>query len=386
MRILLTALLFSVFLSNAHAQTIFNDYSWKELLKKAETEQKLIFIDAYTDWCGWCKVMDKNTFSDSSVGQLMNNRFVNTKLEMEKSKLGSQLSMKYGINVFPSFLILNSKGILVFRIEGFRNAKDFISELNNSLEAKNHIINPGYSEGFKVKYPSFYKNLFNYGSKPKFPDSATVINYLNKNAFDKEAVWQVAKRFSFYISTEYAIKINEQKNKIIAQFGELEYNQFVGNIADNMMYKAAKISSLANAEDAMAFGRKYANYSQSQINESWLYFYKEVQNFEKVVEYFELIKADTGTISAEYINGLAWDIYLKCDDQSIIAKAINWINEIPASEMEWNIWDTQASLYYKSNQPENARFAAQKAIEMAKLKGENAKDTEALLDKIKEKK
>ncbi len=382
MRISLLTLCLLALVNFTNAQTTFNDYSWKELLKKAETEEKLIFIDAYTDWCSWCKVMDKNTFSDSTVGALMNTRFVNTKLEMEKSKLGSQLAMKYGINMYPSFLILNSKGRLVFRIEGYRNVKNFISELNTSLEKKNQLTNPGYSEGFNVKYPSFYKNLFDYGSKAKFPDSATVVNYLNKKKLDDEAVWQVAKRFSFYISPEYAIEVNQQKDNIIAQFGELEYNQFVGNIADNMMYKAAKNSSLVNAEVAIAFGKKYVNYSQSQINESWLYFYKEVQNFEKVVEYVELIKSDTGTISAEYINGLAWDIYLKCDNPAVINKAIQWIDEIPESELEWHIMDTQASLLYKSNQSERAVNMAKKAIEMAKLKGENAKDTEELLEKI----
>ncbi|HLT51685.1 MAG TPA: DUF255 domain-containing protein, partial [Arenibacter sp.] len=43
--------------------------SWEEAVKLAETEKdpKKIFVDVYTDWCGWCKKMDKDTFQDPKV-------------------------------------------------------------------------------------------------------------------------------------------------------------------------------------------------------------------------------------------------------------------------------------------------------------------------------
>lgn len=386
MRIFITALLCGVFFSNVNAQTIFNDYSWKALLKKADSEQKLIFIDAYTDWCGWCKVMDKNTFSDSTVGNLMNFRFVNTKLEMEKSDLGTQLAMKYCINSYPSFLILNAKGQLVYTIMGYRDAENFIPELNAALDETNHLQQPGYALGFKVAYPDFYTHAFTPKKKEKFADSLTVDKYLNNKDLSNEAHWQVAKRFYFYIPLEKAKEITQQKEKIITQFGKVEYFDFMSNIANNKVFKAQRDSNIEDAEAAIEFGTTHANFTTRNKNEAWLFFYKEGKNFEKAAAYFDLIKADTGKISAEYINGLAWDIYLGCDNMDIVNRAIAWVDAIPESELEWHIMDTQASLLIKANQPERAEMMAKKAIAKAKAKGENAKDTEALLEKIKEKK
>jgi thioredoxin-related protein len=386
MRISIWTLCLFLSVNYTNAQTSFNDYNWKELLKKAETEQKLIFIDAYTDWCGWCKVMDKNTFSDSAVGQLMNTQFVNTKLEMEKSKLGIQLAMKYSINSYPSFLILNQKGQLIYTIVGYRDAEHFIPELNAALDKNNHLNQPGYSIGLNVDYPDFYKNVFISSKKKKFPDSLTVANYLNKNDITKEASWQVAKRFYFQITLAKAKEIAQDKEQIIAQFGKEEYYYFMSNIAHHRIYKAQKDSSFEAATAAIAFGSSFGNFTTRNEHESWLFFYREGKDFEKAAAYFELIRADTGKVSTEYINGLAWDIFLECDDLEILNRTIAWIDAIPESEMKWNIWDTQASLYYKSNQSEKAQFAAKKAIEMAKLKGENAKDTEALLEKINQQK
>jgi thioredoxin-related protein len=382
MRISLLTLCLLVLVNFTSAQTTFNDYSWKELLKKAETEEKLIFIDAYTDWCGWCKVMDKNTFSDSAVGELMNTRFVNTKLEMEKSKLGSQLAMKYAINGFPTFLVLNAKGKMVYSIEGYREAENFIAELNKALDESNQLKQPGYSSNLNEPYPNFYKNAFGNGKKKQYPDSLTVANYLNTHSIENEVTWQVAKRFYSLMAFEHVKDIAQHKDKIIELFGKAEYYDFLISVVNNKVYKAQQDSNIEAAKTAVAFGSEYGNFTERNKNEAWLFYYRGNSDFENAALYFEKVKADTGKISASYINDLAWDIFLKCDNLTIIKKAIQWIDEIPASEMEWNIMDTQASLLYKSNQSERAAIMAQKAIETAKQKGENAKDTEALLEKI----
>jgi thioredoxin-related protein len=46
---------------------------------------KKMFIDVYTDWCGWCKVMDKNTFTDPKVAAYLNKYFYSVKLNAEQT-------------------------------------------------------------------------------------------------------------------------------------------------------------------------------------------------------------------------------------------------------------------------------------------------------------
>lgn len=58
--------------------------SFEEALEKSKTEKRKIFIDVYTDWCGWCKVMDKNTFSEPSVAKILNEKFYPVKFDAEQ--------------------------------------------------------------------------------------------------------------------------------------------------------------------------------------------------------------------------------------------------------------------------------------------------------------
>src|SRR5512140_1797373 len=96
--------------------------SWQNVLSIAAKEKKLVFIDAYTDWCSWCKVMDRETFSDKTVADVLNEKFVPVRYEMETG-FGAVMSAKYRVNGFPTFLIFTSDGKLVKRILGYQKSK-----------------------------------------------------------------------------------------------------------------------------------------------------------------------------------------------------------------------------------------------------------------------
>lgn len=59
-------------------------YQWNEGYPKAIKEKKLILVDAYTDWCGWCKKMDRDTYSNSEVIKKLNKYFVVIKFNPEQ--------------------------------------------------------------------------------------------------------------------------------------------------------------------------------------------------------------------------------------------------------------------------------------------------------------
>lgn len=59
--------------------------TFEEAVAKAKVEKRKLFIDVYTDWCGWCKVMDKNTFSDPVIAKLLNEKFYPVKLDAEQT-------------------------------------------------------------------------------------------------------------------------------------------------------------------------------------------------------------------------------------------------------------------------------------------------------------
>lgn len=61
-------------------------YDWNEGIVKARAEGKVALIDAYTDWCHWCKVMDKNTYGNAAIVNMVNQSFVPIKFNPELDK------------------------------------------------------------------------------------------------------------------------------------------------------------------------------------------------------------------------------------------------------------------------------------------------------------
>jgi uncharacterized protein YyaL (SSP411 family) len=91
--IFLTLVLFSVQVSAQNHKV--NWMTWEQAIEANKTHKKKIFIDLYTDWCGWCKVMDRNVFSDSAVAAYMNEHFYCVKFNAE-----SKNDIKYQNVVF----------------------------------------------------------------------------------------------------------------------------------------------------------------------------------------------------------------------------------------------------------------------------------------------
>lgn len=69
----------------AAAATPVKWMSFEEAVEKSKTEKRKIFIDVYTDWCGWCKVMDKNTFTDPQIAKLLNEKYYPVKFDAEQT-------------------------------------------------------------------------------------------------------------------------------------------------------------------------------------------------------------------------------------------------------------------------------------------------------------
>ncbi len=127
--ILLTFLFISSFQLNASGIEFFHG-TWEEALEKAAAEEKLIFVDAYTTWCGPCKRMAKTVFTLPEVGEFYNANFINLKLDMEKPA-GRAFGQKYPVSAYPTFYYIDEKGGTVLTTKGGRKANDFI-ELGKS--------------------------------------------------------------------------------------------------------------------------------------------------------------------------------------------------------------------------------------------------------------
>lgn len=99
---------------------------WKAAQEEASSSGKLIMVDFYTDWCGWCKRLDKDTYTNEKVIKL-SSQLVSLKLDAEKE--GKELAQKYNVQGFPTILFLDAKGEIMGRISGYMGPDPFAREI-----------------------------------------------------------------------------------------------------------------------------------------------------------------------------------------------------------------------------------------------------------------
>lgn len=112
----------------------FKKMTLEEAKKKATEEGKLIFIDAYTDWCGPCKKMAASTFVDPAVAKYFNENFINIKIEMEKDADGPAAARQYNVRAYPTLLIIDNEGVLVKQTIGFKSAEQLLAFGESALQ------------------------------------------------------------------------------------------------------------------------------------------------------------------------------------------------------------------------------------------------------------
>lgn len=387
-RILSILIVLFFLFSNLKSEEIkFVPGSWNMIVKQAGEKNKYIFVDAYTDWCGWCKVMDKQTFTDKKIIDFINQNFIPVRFEMETG-FGKTLAMKYRVNGFPSYLFFNPQGKLVYQTVGFQKPDVFIKALNESLDPKTQFNYKGISDIIELQFPEFYKAAFNKNGSPekKFADSATVEKYLlNESDLFSEVNWSVMYRFGYEASNRINDFFIKNIDKYRDLYGESEVNEKLFSI----IYKQLEIAINKKSEDKLSEVLAMIDKYSTKNNEgNKLYyrsvFYEKTENWPKLAEIIE-DEVAKGKLDANRINEYCWTIYQKADDKKIIEKALKWMKPVITKQPEYANLDTYAALLYKAKKYTEAKKYAAKAIEMGKEKKENVEATEKLLQEIKKK-
>lgn len=116
----------------AQAQVKFETKSTDAVREMAVKQGKLVFIDLYADWCPPCRAMEREVFSRKDVGEFMDQRFVAAKYDTDKTT-GRELMKKYGSGAIPLYLVFDTQGELLGRIQGAADADTFMDNLRTII-------------------------------------------------------------------------------------------------------------------------------------------------------------------------------------------------------------------------------------------------------------
>lgn len=112
---------------------------WSEVVTEATKQEKKIFVDCYTSWCGPCKILAREVFPLKKVGDFFNANFVNVKYDMEKEQ-GLVFGKTYEGEVqnYPTMLVIDPvSGEILHKFVGRRSPDELIFEAKVGLNSKN---------------------------------------------------------------------------------------------------------------------------------------------------------------------------------------------------------------------------------------------------------
>lgn len=362
--------------------------AWADVLKKAKAEKKIVFVDAYTTWCGPCKVMSKTIFPQKEVGDVFNARFVNAKIDMEKGE-GPEIAKKYGVKAYPTYIFVNGDGELVHRSLGSMPAEKFISvgEAAADPERQFYSLKKKYEDG--ERGANFLKNFaFACESAQETALIPTVVDaYLatQKDWLTKDNMQFILKFGTNIQSPMFAFMVKNQET--FAK--ELEQKDFKAQLDQMSFYGIAnatynRMKGEFDFEKAKELGAKYLSQDMldkalSNMTLSQFQMKNDMPNYiNQAITHFEKYPSE----SAQELNQVAWAFYESSTNKVQLQKALAWSLKSIETDDQFAFNDTASALYFKLGDKQNAKTYAEKAIKQAKETGQDATETEALLKKI----
>lgn len=378
---LILAVLFSI---GAMAQGInFTDDNWAGLLAKAKAENKIIFVDAYTTWCGPCKVMARDIFPQEEVGEFFNANFINAKIDMEKGE-GIEIRKKYEVNAFPTYIFVNGDGELVHRGLGSMPAENFIELGKAASNPETQLITlmKRYKGG--EKDPEF---LMNYAKALRSTNDASYADVADeylKTQKDWTTPDNVKFIYDFTSSVEsknYKFLI-ENKEVVAKVVGKDKLDDRIGQIIMYNTMSSAK-PNLEKADELFkeAFPTKAAEMS-SELRVSYYMYARTDDAADKFTAAAIKHMKEYDTDDWQMLNSVAWRFYELTDDKKSLKMAKKWAKKSISIDNNHFNNDTLAAIYYKMGKKKPALKYAELAVEQAKTNNADYSSTTDLINKI----
>lgn len=130
MRRFWTILIVSALAVTAFADAVKWQTDYNAALALAKKEKKIVMVDVYTDWCGWCKRLDKDVYANPDIQTKLSKSFVSVKVNPEKSRQGMELARNFGTRGYPHIVFLDGEGKKIGEIGGYLPVDQFGKQLD----------------------------------------------------------------------------------------------------------------------------------------------------------------------------------------------------------------------------------------------------------------
>ncbi len=363
----------------------FEHGTFAEILAKAKNENKMIFIDCYTTWCGPCKWMAKNIFTNDTAADFYNKNFVNAKIDMEAGE-GIDIAKKYGIRAYPTLLYINSEGTQMHRICGSGPVASFVENGKNAMSSDKNLA--AITKRFNATKPTpelaaSYFSMLSEACQNLDVEVTAYFSSLKESELTSRGNWEIIYQHvnDYKSKTFQSFETNKDAFSKLYTFDSVESKL-------NSVYAKGLWTSVQKKE-MVEYESIKAKLQKSKTKEAEkILLQTEIALFQQSQEWAKYATAVSNYISKcsvenpGELNSYAWSFYESIDDKIMLEKAESWAKKAIELHEDWAFFDTYAAVQFKLGKKSDAQKNAQKAIELAKKNGADSKETEALLEKI----
>jgi len=412
MKIILTfTTVFLIQLSVAASDTtlLLRQISYSQVFELAKKEKKAVLLYFHFDGCGACVKMEKTAFVDKNVASFYNSNFVCLEVNTRKGE-GVETNKIYNVQLHPTYLFLDENGNALHKIVGVFSPDEFILQAQNALNPTKTLTH------FKQQYKDGKRDadfLFDYCYRLRDAyelDSLVINEYLNTqttNDLSKEINIKFIYEFAvhaFKITTPFnSIAFNfmlNNRDKFYQYFNKDQVDTRIVWILNASIYEAIErqneivfsksIEVLKSFDTGQTYTFKEMDgrttgiiTSKNLVLASQMEYYEKAGNLDK---YNDALKQYLEKIWNDYdgLNTFAWNYYERYEDKVKLEKAVECVKRSIEINSNYANNDTYACLLYKLGKYEKALTQADKAIELAKQKNLDYKETADLIEKIKD--
>ena len=365
----------------------FENSDFAAILAKAKTEKKLVFLDAYAAWCGPCKLMEKNVFTDKTVAEFYNQNFINAHFDMEKGE-GPSLAAKYGIRSYPTLLFLNGEGEIVGKELGYIQTKEFLElgKKNNNPNLVNTNLKDEFLKG-KLDQPALLNFINLYASKdPILAKQASEKYFANKKdkTFSGEEV-NALLNFTQSVDDKNYKVFTDNKAGIVELLTEKNYTQFDNYLKLMKLVTSATDDKTKTIDDAKILKEGEGLFPKEELAKSLnlykLNYYSAHDNFpayeKTALEYYK----NPDDFNNTELLAAASTIGEKSNDTKALQTAARWTEKVVMSQESYDSTSILATLYDKLGKKEEAKMFAGMAANFAKEENKDATKMMEILNK-----
>ncbi len=370
---LLPFLCFSQENKNLHSFPGINN--WQETIAQATKENKTIMVDLSTEWCGWCKVMEKKIFTDPEVLELMQPKLNSYVLDAEKDSIGQLLKLKYGVAAFPSFLFFTPQGDYLETWCGAMPKEYWVQYIRDSIDSK-PINRPGIPSGLSFQWPDFVQRELKANFKNSAPSNQELESFFSSCNYKEFVDFNVCRFYPKSIPDTLLENMLNNRPWLNSNYGADITSELISMSINWKAYSQIQDSNWAKARHYMD---KYtANFPEND----WELFNLKLTYFESKMEVDSLIQLglQNPTFVYEHTASEIIDFISENGKTAIqLKQAAEWNQRELNKSIQFKFAKYQAQISFKLSDVIEAKKWAKIAIDQAKKEGVQIANDDLLL-------